>query len=475
MSIAQEPSFSQFVTSYLSSERQPPLHHFFLYVTGKVTGETTDLVMRFPSALAGLATVMVLFFLGRTLGGARLGLVAAFLLALSPTFVLYSRMARYYSFSLLFSTASCLLFLKLLEAEERNGSSRRRVLYGAGYGLSTLLMLFSSYPTAFIFFMENVYAFHHVFQRRLALKDWILAQVPVIISFGAWLIWILPVMAGYRGSVSPFSIQGLPKIILTLIYPFYSFSVGETIFPWHPLALVGLLATIVLFLVILKNARIPAIRFSLHMFVGSVAGTLFVFLFVLADIPFITAASRSIFSLPFFSLLLAAGFLSLRKNWLKLVLGAGLVAAYSFALSNYFSNQQFHNPVYVVPTKEMLSSVLSQAVPGDLIISDRDTGIEFYWPNGKEQPAHYLSNDTDQLIGLLSQPGNPRVWLVTLGRDRTRGDTPESLENWLTASYSQKQEWGYARQDPMYREVKRRILGYEDYEYKALVRLYTNG
>lgn len=53
----------------------------------------SEFSLRLTSALFGLATVLVLFFLGREIGGGRLGLIAAALLAVEPWHIHFSRIA----------------------------------------------------------------------------------------------------------------------------------------------------------------------------------------------------------------------------------------------------------------------------------------------------------------------------------------------------------------------------------------------
>ena len=71
-------------------------------------------------------------------------------------------------------------------------------------------------------------------------------------------------------------------------------------------------------------------------------------------------------------------------------------------------------------------------------------------------------------------PRSPRVWLVTLGRDRTRVDAPgELFASWLEQGYRLAENRGYAAEDERYRMLKENLLKRADYEYKANVRLYV--
>lgn len=83
-----------------------------LWVTLWGTGEAA---LRWPSALAGLASVPLLWLLGRRLYGWTAGLLAAALLALSPLAVWYSQEAKAYAFLMLLTTAGWLLLWEAVE------------------------------------------------------------------------------------------------------------------------------------------------------------------------------------------------------------------------------------------------------------------------------------------------------------------------------------------------------------------------
>ncbi len=92
-----------------------------------------ELLMRWPMLLAGLATLaLVTAWAWRRLGpGAAAG--AAFLLALSPLLVIYSRTARPYAITLLLACMALYAFYRFLEAR------RIRPAWGAGYAIAAAL------------------------------------------------------------------------------------------------------------------------------------------------------------------------------------------------------------------------------------------------------------------------------------------------------------------------------------------------
>ena len=94
-------------TSGLVLETNPPLHFLLLKLWTEVFG-TSEVAARLPSALASAASVPLLYALGRRLGGTRVGLVAAGVLAVTPMQIFYAHEARAYAF------LPCFLLLALL-------------------------------------------------------------------------------------------------------------------------------------------------------------------------------------------------------------------------------------------------------------------------------------------------------------------------------------------------------------------------
>jgi mannosyltransferase len=85
----------------------------------------SEAFVRTLSVLLGLATIPVIYLLGRRLFGPRAGVIAALLLAVNANHVRYSQEARGYSLMVLLCTASSLVFLRCLELPSR----RNRIAY----------------------------------------------------------------------------------------------------------------------------------------------------------------------------------------------------------------------------------------------------------------------------------------------------------------------------------------------------------
>ncbi|HXX93941.1 MAG TPA: glycosyltransferase family 39 protein, partial [Planctomycetota bacterium] len=114
-------SFGDLFGRLIHQDAHPPLYFLLLHPWVKVAGDS-EILLRLPSALLGVASLPLLYRLGRFLSGPREGLVAMALLAVAPFHVLYSQEAR--SYALLFYL--CLLSLDLLAAVHREPTCRAR-------------------------------------------------------------------------------------------------------------------------------------------------------------------------------------------------------------------------------------------------------------------------------------------------------------------------------------------------------------
>jgi mannosyltransferase len=99
---------------------------YYLLLRGWVAiGGSAEWWLRLPSVLASVATVGVLFLLGRRLVDRATGAVAGLLLALNGLFVQYAQEARSYALTALLVTLASYLFVRAAE----RGSGRFWVLY----------------------------------------------------------------------------------------------------------------------------------------------------------------------------------------------------------------------------------------------------------------------------------------------------------------------------------------------------------
>jgi hypothetical protein len=99
---AQLP-FGEMISDIRVTDVHPPLHHALLWGTVRLFG-TSELAVRIPSLLAGVALVPAMLWTGRVAFDRRTGWIAAVLAAIAPFCVWYSQEARMYSLFMLFAT-----------------------------------------------------------------------------------------------------------------------------------------------------------------------------------------------------------------------------------------------------------------------------------------------------------------------------------------------------------------------------------
>lgn len=104
------------------------LYYLFIGCVIKVAG-TSELAVRFPSAVGMAVAAGAITLLGRRLVSARAGLAAGLLFAALPTVSAYGQLARPYAFVVALATIASYLLVRALEAPE---GARRRWLIGYG-------------------------------------------------------------------------------------------------------------------------------------------------------------------------------------------------------------------------------------------------------------------------------------------------------------------------------------------------------
>ena len=130
------------------SEGSPPLYYVLAWVWSEVFG-TSEWGVRSFTVLVGVATIPVVFLIGRRLGGVRAGLVLALLAAVSPQLVWHAQDARSYALVVLLSACSVLAFLR---AAERPAAGRLAV-----WAAVSALAMATHYFAGFLIAVEVVW------------------------------------------------------------------------------------------------------------------------------------------------------------------------------------------------------------------------------------------------------------------------------------------------------------------------------
>ena len=216
--VAEETAFQrQFLIKYPTIKPYtPPLNLFFMYpMTRMFPG--SEFALRIIPCTFGLISIPLLFLLGRRLFNEKAGLIASFLLAISPFHIWYSQEARMYALQWMLSLISIIFFLRMLERPGRGNYT--------GYIISTTAALYTHQLAVFLLLLQGLYVllFYRQYKRHFFKYACIFGASAIL--YLPWLIYTLTSFADKPAGVS--KEIGL-KVIL---YTFYSYCAGFSIGP----------------------------------------------------------------------------------------------------------------------------------------------------------------------------------------------------------------------------------------------------
>jgi uncharacterized membrane protein len=183
---AQRP-FGDVLHTFVATGENGPLYNLMLAIWIRVAG-ASEIAVRFPSAVAGVLALPLIYLLGRRLAGPTVGLLSAGLLAISPYHVWYSQEAKMYAILVLLALGSTLL---LVEALLRN-----RPLWWAGYSIVTSLMFYTHVASVLVFVGQTLYVLASRRQWRGRERGWLAAAAVLTLPYVPIALWALRVVGG---------------------------------------------------------------------------------------------------------------------------------------------------------------------------------------------------------------------------------------------------------------------------------------
>jgi len=127
---------------------RPPVYVLLAHLGMQVFG-ATEVATRFPSALAGIASIAAMYAVGSQLFGKRVGLLSAFLMAISEFQIRYSQDFRYYSVFVLITLFSFFFFVKALK--------ERRISHFVLHVLANVFLFYTHTFGVFVLVAPNLY------------------------------------------------------------------------------------------------------------------------------------------------------------------------------------------------------------------------------------------------------------------------------------------------------------------------------
>jgi len=141
-----------------------------------------EFVVRLLSVAFGLLSIITIYFLGREMVNKKTGLIAAFLLTITPYSLYYTTEARMYGMLLFFILLSTLFYWKILK--------QPTVLNSVIFSLSTFCLLHTHLLAVIIVFLFNIFYFINYFyykNKKLKIISWFYIQFLLFISYAWWL------------------------------------------------------------------------------------------------------------------------------------------------------------------------------------------------------------------------------------------------------------------------------------------------
>lgn len=449
----------------LRADLHPPLYFVLERAVVGLLGND-EAGLRALSALAMAGTVALSFWAFRPQLGDRVAAGAAWMLVLSPQFVLYGRMARYYAFAALVATLTHGVLARLM-------AGRWGRWVWPAYGVALAAVLHTSY-------LAGALAVGHAWwcARRGRLRAWLGAAALAAALFAPWAASV-PGQVAEAAARPAAVVSGPASWVLGLAYTVYGITASELLFPWSMLGALGAAAGAWL----LVNGVRAALRRGLGpSLLGSSAAS-FLAAWVLAAAlapatPFTSLPARTLFLAPFGAALLALGMLDpVRSRAPRALLALGLFGAWLGGWSSFAQARDWMNPVYLTPGREVAQALVRESRAGDLVLGEDDTGVPWYlermgWHGALVDPVDAAA--TARALADPVAPPDRAVWWARLSRDgsarlRPTGAARAALERWGRMDSAH----GFGPVDPVYRQVRRRLGGLEPHAWRITLERWS--
>jgi 4-amino-4-deoxy-L-arabinose transferase-like glycosyltransferase len=194
--IVKDHSLGQVLSIVHDAENTPPLGFVLSWLFAR--GDDLTIPLRIPSLVAGIASVPLVYLLGRRTVGRAAATVAAAWFALSPFQIYYSTGSRSYAEVAAFVILATLALLLALE--------QRRLRWWALYVVAAAAAVYSHYIAALVLAPQAAWA---LWTHRESTRDQLLAHAAVVVAFLPWLPSFLvhaghsDIEAAYLASVAP--------------------------------------------------------------------------------------------------------------------------------------------------------------------------------------------------------------------------------------------------------------------------------
>ncbi|MBE2220999.1 MAG: glycosyltransferase family 39 protein [Anaerolineae bacterium] len=184
-------SFHEMFVNLMSTRNHMPLYFVMLQGWGKLG--LNEFVVRYFSVLAGMIGLAVLYKAGELIAGRKAGLIALFLLAISPFHIWFSQEARMYTLMMTLILAANFCVLVVL----RQANASR--WWWLGYTVTMILAVYTHYFAGLLLLVHYIFFSLHYRYRPELFKRWLVSGVVVGASFALW-VFMMAMTGGYANA-----------------------------------------------------------------------------------------------------------------------------------------------------------------------------------------------------------------------------------------------------------------------------------
>ena len=153
----------------------PPLYYFMLNVWAKIFGYS-EAALRFPSLLFSTLSIVFIFLLCKELFNRSIGVIAAFLLSISPYAINYAQEAKQYAMIWFLSILTFYFFIRYVRSEKTS--------HLVCYILASVAGIYTLYMGFLFLFVQNVLFF--TFFKGKDIRRWLAGQGAIILLYLPW-------------------------------------------------------------------------------------------------------------------------------------------------------------------------------------------------------------------------------------------------------------------------------------------------
>lgn len=155
----------------------PPLFYVLANYWTKIAG-LSEAKLRLLSAIFGVASIYLIFMIGKIIFDVKTGTISAMILSISYLHISYSQEARTYSLGVFLALLSSYFFLRALKDN--------KIIYWSAYSISSVLLVYNHYFGFLILLSQGIYL---LFFWREYIKCWKQAAISYISMLALYLPW----------------------------------------------------------------------------------------------------------------------------------------------------------------------------------------------------------------------------------------------------------------------------------------------